>query len=105
MGVVSSVTAWRAVVVATAVTTFSNRTEAERFVGETLRRNAAGIWRWLHGRSEHPLPVSARFGEPTGRAMFSQKSAAETVHGVRVVLVKDGRAPMGYRIKTAYPER
>lgn len=88
-----------------AASTFANLRQAEQFIGETLRRNASSIWRWLHSRSRHPLAVSARFSEPTGRVMLPQTKVAEAAHGVRVLLLKDASAPQGFRIKTAFPER
>jgi hypothetical protein len=85
---------------------FSSLTAANKLVNATLANNRALIKDIIEGRIGGGI-AEAWFDAPTGYQSYLSKPEAEieirTTYGVRVVLVRDGSAKQGFRIKTAYP--
>ena len=82
--------------------TFADEGAAESAISRTLRLNRREIEEWLES-GKFKKPFHADLDEATGITM-DPAGVASKVSGVRVVLVRDGRMPEGYRIKTAFPQ-
>jgi hypothetical protein len=82
---------------------FRNQDEAEQIIESAIRGNANRINDWLDGKGPAVLRVTGSMKSSTGVSVTAA-GEAQSVHGVRVVLVRDANMPEGFRIVTAFPQ-
>jgi filamentous hemagglutinin len=85
-----------------AASTFASRAVAELSVGQALSTASSQITRWLSSGTSAVQVVVARTNAVVGRAAFHDGSVVEAT-SIRIVLVRDPGAPLGYFIRTSYP--
>jgi len=81
---------------------FLDRPGAERAVSQALEVNDSGIERFLNG-DERRLVINHSLEETVGISVRRGDAAAETASNVRVVLERDPKMSIGYRIVTGFP--
>lgn len=81
---------------------FPSIASAERAIGDALRMNDVAIRNWLTG-GVPKLRIDAAFGRITGISVDAA-GVTRKVTGVRIILVRSGDTPTGFRILTAFPQ-
>ena len=92
----------RAVASGHPVSAFETASTAERVIAVLLGRNRSTIEAWLSG-TRRLLRIEGSMATPTGLTVHAS-GHAETVHGLRVILVRDASMDDGFRILTAFPQ-
>jgi hypothetical protein len=87
-----------------AASSFRNIEEAERFVSDALRRNAAGIQSWAANAAVgRDYQIVYRTGQAVGYGVLRSTGALEPMSGMRMFLRKTTLANKIYFVLTAYP--
>jgi hypothetical protein len=87
---------------AAAVSSFADQATAERAVAEVLRGQRRGVEAWLAGDTMR-YTAEVDLGRPVGRRLAKGAAAPVEVRGVRVTLIRDPSAPLGFFVLTAFP--
>ncbi len=86
------------------VSTFRSLDEAENYIARVLEAHADKIADWLRqtGQEARSLALQTQFSEPVGQVLARGASQLQGGHKVRVVLFRDSKSALGFRIQTAY---
>ena len=82
---------------------YASRYDAERFTDQILVLKEAEIKAWVASGSPRPRFFDVDMRQVVGRGIGRKETAVHDMSVVRVVLVTDGRFPLGYRVLTSMP--